>query len=141
MDFVALHGQHRVILKLASGLIGTADEVRTPDDAVAARRALERLDRILMSHLAVEDEVVMPVLLDSEDAGTRAAALCCHEEMGGIASVWADYLTKWDAERIHREQARFAAVTRGLMAALAHRVDREERELYPLAQAAGARAA
>lgn len=134
LDFRTLYGQHQAIIRLASDLTGLADKLRTRDDAIEARALLERLDRVLSAHLELEDRAVMPALSDSEDSATRALALDCIEEMGGIAQVWAAYRSAWQTETIAAAPARFACATRNLVEALAGRVEREERQLYPLAQ-------
>lgn len=135
MDFHKLHGQHRAIVRLASDLMGVAGEVRTREDAVEARLLLERLDRVLGLHLELEDSTMMPALMASPDPKTRALAADCVEEMGGLAQVWEGYLATWAVEPILRDADRFASATRSLMEAVARRVDREERELYPVAEA------
>lgn len=141
MDFRKLHGQHQAIIRLASDLVGLVGKLRTREDATEARTLLERLDRVLGAHLELEDRSVMPLLSDSDDPATRALALDCVEEMGGIAQVWAGHLALWTVEAIQRAPARFASATHNLMGAVARRVEREERELYPLAQGRANRAA
>lgn len=141
MDFRKLHGQHQAIIRLASDLIGLAGKLRTREDAMEARALLERLDRVLGAHLELEDRSVMPMLTGSDDPATRALALDCVEEMGGIAQVWAGHLAMWNVPAIQDAPARFASATHNLMEAVAHRVEREERELYPLAQRRAKRAA
>jgi hypothetical protein len=135
MDFDKLHGQHRAIVRLASNVIGLAGELRTRDDAVEARLLIERLDRVLGLHLELEDREIMPALMTSEDAETRAVAADCVEEMGGLGSAWRDHLALWSVEVIHREPQRFRCAMHRLMEAIVRRVEREERELYPRAEA------
>jgi hemerythrin-like domain-containing protein len=141
MDFQKLHGQHRAIVRLASDLMSVVGEVRTRQDALEARLLLERLDRVLGLHLELEDRTMMPALMSSPDPKTRALAADCVEEMGGLAQVWNGHLATWAVEQIHGEPDRFASATRSLMEAVARRVDREERELYPVAEAVADRAA
>ena len=83
-------------------------------------------------------DIVVGLKVDSK---TRALAADCVEEMGGLAQVWNGHLATWAVERIHGEPDRFASATRNLMEAVARRVDREERELYPVAEAVADRAA
>lgn len=134
MDFRKLHGQHRAIIRLASSLTGLVGKLRTREDAMEARALLERLDRVLGAHLELEDRAVMPMLVGSDDPATRALARDCVEEMGGIAQVWAAYMAMWDVPAIQGAPARFVSATHNLMGAVARRVEREERQLYPLAK-------
>lgn len=136
-----LHGQHRVIIRLASDLTGLAADLRTRDDAVEARLLLERLDRVLALHLDLEDRELYPTLAASHDVDVHGLAKDCVEEMGGLAQVWAGHLARWCVDGIHGDPSRFATATHALMEAVALRVDREERELYPLAERLEARAA
>lgn len=132
MDFQKLYGQHRVIVRLTSHVIGLANELRTREDAVEVRLVLERLDRVLGLHLEVEDLELMPALMANADMRTRAVIADCIEDVGGVSEAWRDFLSVWPVDAIHREPERFRAATGSLMEALAHRCDREERELYPL---------
>ena len=141
MDVQKLYGQHRAIGRLTSHVIGLASEVHTREDAVDVRLVLERLDRVLGLHLEVEDLELMPALMASADMRTRAVIADCIEDVGGVSEAWRDYLTVWPVDAIHREPERFRAATGSLMEALAHRCDREERELYPLVATAMDRAA
>ena len=132
MDFQKLYGQHRVIVRLTCHVIGLANELRTREDAVEVRLVLERLDRVLGLHLVVEDLELMPALMANADMRTRAVIADCIEDVGGVSEAWRDFLSVWPVDAIHREPERFRAATGSLMEALAHRCDREERELYPL---------
>lgn len=141
MDLRRLHQEHRAIVRIASDLIGVSREVRDRDDANDARFLIEQLDRVLGLHLELEDRALYPALLGSSDARVVEIAKDCAEDMGGLADAWCDYQRQWPAEMIYRNADRFAAASRVLMEAVAQRVDREERELYPLAECLETRAA
>ena len=141
MDFQKLYSQHRAIVRLTSRVVILASELHTREDAVEVRLVLERLDRVLGLHLEVEDLELMPSLMASGDPRTRAIVADCIEDMGGLSEAWRDHLIVWSVDAIHREPERFRAATGSLMEALAHRCDREERELYPLAEVRMDRAA
>jgi hypothetical protein len=135
MDFQKLYSQHRAIVRLTSRVIGLTNELHTREDAIEVRLVLERLDRVLGLHLEIEDLELMPALMASAGPGARAVIADCMEDVGGVSEAWRDHLAVWSVDSIHREPERFRAATGSLMEALAHRCDREERELYPLAGA------
>lgn len=141
MDLRRLQNENRAIVRIASDLIGVSREVRSREDADDARFLVEQLDRVLGLHLELEDCELYPALIGCGDWSVVEIASDCAEEMGGLADVWGDYLHQWPVEIIYRDADRFAAVTRVLMEAVARRVDREERELYPLAERLEAHAA
>ncbi|WP_312686458.1 hemerythrin domain-containing protein [Brevundimonas nasdae] len=141
MDLRRLHQDHRAIIRIASDLIGVSREVRSRDDAEDARFLIEQLDRVLGLHLELEDIELYPALMGCDDARVVEITKDCAEDMGGLAEAWCDYQRQWPVEMICRNADRFAVVSRVLMEAVAQRVDREERELYPLAECLETRAA
>ena len=141
LELRKLLGQHRVIVRLAVHLNGLSACIRTRRDAQECRLEMDRLDRVLARHLAHEDKLVMPRLIDSADPKTRALAQDCVEEMGSVAQLWRLYIEQWTVEAIQGASDRFAAATRVLTQVIVRRVEREERYLYPSAMAAGDTAA
>lgn len=141
MNLRRLQQEHRAIIRIGSDLIGVSREVRSREDADDARFLIEQLDRVLGLHLELEDSELYPALIGCGNPDAAEVAVACAEDMGGLAEVWSDYLRHWPAGMIYRDADRFAAVTRVLIEAVAQRVDREERELYPLAECLETRAA
>ena len=135
VDTEELQRQHRVIVILATHLRGCADRVLTREDACEAYCGIIRLDQMLVRHLQYEDEHLYPALMACDDVAVAALAADCAEEMGGINGAWAAYRSQWTAEAIHAAPDRFALATAGVIGALAMRVERENSELYPAAQA------
>lgn len=135
VEIEELTRQHRLIMVLATHLRGCADRVLTRQDACEVRVDIVRLDRMLVCHLKYEDEHLYPALMACEDLAVAAMAADCAEEMGGIEGAWVAYRSQWTAAAIQAAPERFAVATAGVIGALAMRVDRENTQLYPAAEA------
>lgn len=90
-----------------------------------------RLNRLLMLHLAKEDQHLYPRLKRSSDKTVAALATRMEAEMGNLAGAFQDYSRRWDVAAAQRDWPGFCAATRQVMEALRERVRREERDLYP----------
>ena len=135
LDIHELRRQHRLIMVRATGLRGLGDMIKTRQDAEEARAAIEGIDKMLIEHLTIEDNDLYPALLAGPDSEVAAMAADCAEEMGGIRGAWVAYRDQWTAAAIAADPARFSAATAGVIGALALRVERENAELYPAAEA------
>ena len=131
MDIRTLKAQHRVLLDRASELAGLSARVRVRDDAFVADHVIEGMHALLVQHLQFEDEWLYPTLMQASGDQLRDFAADSFEEMGGILGAWLAYRKEWSAETIHAHPGRFATATRGIVEALALRVEREEDHLYP----------
>ncbi|MBB5746122.1 hemerythrin domain-containing protein [Brevundimonas variabilis] len=126
-----LRAQHRVLLDRASELAGLAGRVRVQDDALEADHIIGGMNALLVRHLQIEDEWLYPTLMKASEENLRTFATDSFEEMGGVLGAWQAYRREWSAETIHAHPERFARATRGIVEALALRVEREEDHLYP----------
>lgn len=131
MDTRTLRAQHRVIILQATALNGLAGGIKTRDDAFQACKAVQAIDRLLVRHLTIEDEWLYPGLMAASDPVLQQQATEAFEDMGGILQAWVQYRDAWTGDRIFNEPSRFAAATRGIVGALALRVEREDDTLYP----------
>ncbi len=141
VDVEILKAQHRRIIRLASALGGLAETLKTQDDAVRARELMTALNAALIEHLAIEDGELYPVLMQSAELSVRQLAEDYVDDMGALSGAWAHYFDEWSHAKIVSNRSRFALATRGLIGALAHRVEREDDTLYPAMEAADARSA
>ena len=89
-----------------------------------------RLSRLLLAHLAKEDRLLHPMLQRGADPVAAALSRRFEEEMGGLSDGFKAYMQDWDAPRIEAQPDAFETATRGLAAALADRIHREETQLY-----------
>ncbi|RST30319.1 hemerythrin domain-containing protein [Sphingomonas ginkgonis] len=118
------------------------DACRTPpSDAQAFQISLmlAKLTGLLRIHFAQEDEILYPFMEAASDETAARTARAFREEMGGLSATYAAFAERW---RNSREMtADFPAFRRecdAVFAALAERIARENRMLYPLADALSA---
>lgn len=125
--------QHDEILAIA-GEITEKLKAREPDAAVL-RKMLSNLAGKVNFHLAMEDKALYPRLMEHKDGKAKVLAGKFMKEMGGLAQVFTEYNAKWQVTAIKADPAAFSEETRKVFGALAHRISRENAELYPLADA------
>lgn len=127
-----LRAEHAALMTLSRIVL---DMVRAPHpprptELVSARGLLRDT---LVRHLKCEDWVLYPRLMASGDPELIRITREFEIEMGDLAADFVAYDDKWTAERVDAQWPEFCRETRVLFDVLAMRVEREERELYPLA--------
>lgn len=125
-----LSAEHAVLDELAAKLLSLTATGTGPTPELSALRW--QMSRVLIMHLAKEDQHLYPQLRTK--GGTRAAAVATRfaDEMGGLSAAYLDYANSWTPDRMMRDWRGFAADTRNIVLALRQRIMREERDLYPL---------
>ena len=126
--------QHQEILGLVKELQPQWDLVSLRRDAAPVATGLQRLAAMLKAHLALEDSTLYPKLLAHADPAVAAAARRYQQEMGGLQTAFSNYIERWPtASSIQQEPDLFVSQTGQIVAALLARVEREDGELYPMA--------
>lgn len=133
MDVSELKRQHVEIAKVARLLGATVANAAQPQPIAALRWQLARL---LMTHLAMEDRLFYPALQRMADSAARETGARFQTEMGGLGASFSTYMAHWSDDRVAADWPGFCAATRALLAALANRIEREDRQLYPLVERA-----
>jgi hemerythrin-like domain-containing protein len=125
--------EHKVILGIVSQLEDLLDAEALAANGTPAHQLVAELAGLLTEHLRVEDAVIYPSLVTHSEPSVRATAQLLAKRIGGIGRTFEAYVGAWAAgETISGDPARFVAETRGMMRALKNRIEREDRELYPL---------
>ncbi|HUD91975.1 hemerythrin domain-containing protein [Sphingobium sp.] len=127
-----LRRQHDEISLTARLLRQAISDDRLPRGVAGLRWQLARQ---LMAHLALEDGILYPSLERSPNRETREQAIVLRKETGALADRFAIYLATWSDDRIVDEWLAFCIETRQILDALDARIERENRLLYPLADA------
>ena len=122
--------QHEEILALTRQISAS---LKSEPDAVAIRKLVSSLAGKVNFHLAMEDKALYPRLAQQKDSRAHALATKFMADMGGLADVFMAYNNKWQVSAIKSDAEGFAHETRKVFGALAHRIQRENTELYPLA--------
>lgn len=135
MGFTAsFRRQHDEILDIVQSISANLDEEIIVSKHEDTSDLLNQLAGKLLAHLTMEDKVLYPKLLGHEKAEVKNTAKDFMDEMGGLSSVFAQYVEKWKQPTDIRDNPKdFITETNGLFSALGERVDRENNVLYPLA--------
>ena len=128
-----LRAEHAALATLAQILIGL---IRTPESPRPTEQASVRvmLRDTLLRHLKCEDWILYPRLKASGNAAVVALAGEFERELGHIAQDYAAYDAKWTAERIAGDWPAFCRETEAVLDVLGVRMERENCELYPVAE-------
>lgn len=98
------------------------------------RSALGRLTGTVKIHLAGEDSTLYPRLLSHGDAAVRGAAKQFQETMGGLAGAYLAFNEKWTTGMgLRTDRPGFFKEFRGVADALGKRMEKEDAELYAMA--------
>ncbi len=124
---------HQEILALAGEITDKLRPGPGPADPKALRMLLSGLAGKLSVHLAMEDKALYPRMIQADHSNSKALAQTFMTEMGGLGEAFAAYNKKWQASQIGSDPAGFAKETQTVFGALARRIEREDNELYPLA--------
>jgi hypothetical protein len=129
-----LKNQHEAALCLADQVMAACGHDVDDSKAFQISLCLAKLTGLLRVHFAQEDECIYPQMEASCDAKTSATARAFREQMGGLGATYLAYSEKWaTARKIRSDFDTFRSESSGIFAALARRIERENRELYPLA--------
>ena len=87
-------------------------------------------------HLAAEDRVLYPALAKASDPLVAQTSRMFQQEMGGLADTLTAFVSRWNlAAKISKNPQGFRDEANAVFKALHMRVQRENRELYPMAEA------
>ncbi|WP_447765055.1 hemerythrin domain-containing protein [Sphingopyxis panaciterrae] len=128
-----LRAEHAALITLSRIVteMVRAPQPPRPTELAAARGLLRDT---LVRHLKCEDWALYPRLKASGDPALVRITREFELEMGDLAADFVAYDDKWTAERIEAEWPDFCRETMIMFDVLAVRVEREESELYPLAE-------
>ena len=128
-----LRAEHAALVTMSRIIL---DMVRAPHPPPAAELATARgqLRENLVRHLKCEDWILYPRLMATGDQELMRITRDFEIEMGDLAGDFIAYDDKWTSERVAADWTDFSRETVIVFDLLAMRVEREERELYPLAE-------
>ena len=139
-DVAKLREEHARLIEILGRLeAALARSVPPPATELFALRL--ELTAALVGHLKTEDWMVYPRLIASRDKQVAATARIMADEMGGLAAEFAAFSEAWGATEINRDWPGYRRSATDMIGALARRIARENRELYPLIEASVAKAA
>ncbi|NLT95990.1 MAG: hemerythrin domain-containing protein [Clostridia bacterium] len=125
--------QHEEITQLAENLSSFLKPERLRTEAKTARLILAKLAGVLNIHLAAEDNVLYPNLLNSDDEQIKVMAQKYIAEMSALKNSFNEYLKKWPSPlSLQNNPEQFIEETKQIFEILGQRIQRENDELYTL---------
>lgn len=97
---------------------------------------LHELDQRVMLHLTQEDQLLYPKLLHHRHEGLRHLGNTFMTEMGNVARDFSEYIRRWRSkEALTIHWSHFVEESLAITSQLIWRIEREEKELFPLLDA------
>lgn len=136
VDVERFQDEHRAIEALRADLAAAI----TARDSAAVGAVRWRLYRILLTHLACEDQAIYRPMIVLDGAGGRLARRL-QAEIGDLGAAFRDHIAAWPIIRVTADWPGYEAEARRLEKMLLRRISSEEAQLFPLVAEAGARRA
>ncbi len=135
IDTEVYRTQHDSLLKITGDISEFLDVSILTQDARKVHSLLNKLAGKLNVHLAMEDNSLYPKLLEHPQENVRSVSLYYMQEMGNLANSFKSYMSVWGmSQDILDEPAEFIRQTDQMISTLKSRIERENTELYPLAE-------
>ncbi len=133
MDVTNLKRQHREVMDLAGYILNDVENNTVDKDIEQIVKSINTISGKLKIHLLNEDKYLYPNLLSSSDSALNMFGNKYYEEMKEVSKGYDEYKSKYNtSSKIKQNIEEFKEDTKKIFDALSNRVDREERELYPL---------
>jgi len=132
-DIKNLIRQHTEILELANKFYAYKNEQQVRNNAFDISLLLGQVSGKIKIHMTSEDRFLYPALLNHTDAKVRTISTKFADEMGDLAKAFETYKTKYlNSREISSNPAVFLHETQAVLTALSKRIEKENKELYPL---------
>lgn len=126
--------QHDAISMIASQIMSRLTKESGAEQHSQTLLMIGEMIGKLKSHLLFEDQFLYPALQKSKNPDLQKMAASFQEQMGGLAELVQEYWTKWNMPgAVAKDSSAFTTATKDLLTLLAKRIDRENNELYELA--------
>jgi hemerythrin-like domain-containing protein len=123
---------HKNLVAMITDIASLTSDVAGNAEAIA--KQLAGFSGKLKMHLATEDNAFYPQLINSGNDELKAVAEKFQAEMGGLKDVYTAFASKYITKsKIEADPAGFKSEFDGIVKALSDRINREENELYKLA--------
>ena len=130
MDISGYHQEHQELVKHVQEISGMLND--TAGNAKKILDTLIKMSASLKIHLAKEDNHLYPQFAKCGDAAVEKMASDFQKEMGSLKDTWTEFSGNWRTEAKIQENAdEFKNTISAIFKALAARVEKEEKTLYP----------
>ena len=128
--------QHDDMLALVTEIQAKIQEGGASQAAAEIHSLLMKLTGKLKIHLAQEDRSLYPRIIESNNTSAANAAKHFQDEMSDLSSAYLAFAERWSTPSCISENTEdFTRESSAVFQALSKRIDRENRELYPLVDA------
>ena len=133
----SLRQQHDAAEEMAATIMSRIASYQDEYDAIPIARQIGKLNVLLRVHFAFEDTVLYPLMIRSGDGEAAALAHRFAHESGSLAPEFEDFVRRWSGPTaIDSMFGMFREEATTLLGALGARIERENDQLYPLAERA-----
>ena len=136
----SLRAQHDAAEAMIDQIFADIARYRTDKDAFPLSLKLARLAGILRTHFALENQMLYPPMIESDHREAALMARIYRDEVGHLRARFERFMGRWSSSTAIAGACRQFRFEAGMLfAALRDRIHRENRDLFPLAEQAGAR--
>lgn len=129
-----LRRQHDAAVVIVEEISASIYNFREARDAYAIALKLAKLKGLLRIHFAQEDRSLYPAMMASSDAEVAATAATFQKEMGHLGAAFESFADRWSTSAaIAANFDQFREESADLFGKLANRIERENEDLYRLA--------
>lgn len=108
------------------------------ENVLAIVDQLAATHEMISRHLQAEDRILYPALARALDPATAQMSRRFQREMGDLLMIYTAFAARWNSSaQIVADAQAFRDDAAAVLNALHHRAQRENRELYPLAERLG----
>lgn len=133
MEVKNLKRQHSEIMELATWILDNIEKNTVEQNVNEIAQNINAITGKLKIHLLNEDKYLYPQLLESSDEKLNSFGKKYYEEMKDVSTAYEDYKSRYNTgSKIKQNITGFIEETKQVFKLLASRVNREEKELYPL---------
>ncbi|MBV7273701.1 hemerythrin domain-containing protein [Clostridiaceae bacterium UIB06] len=133
MNVINLQRQHNEVMDLANYILKNIKSRTIEQNLNEMVKSINIIAGKLKIHLLNEDKYLYPNLLSSSDLALNAFGKKYSEEMKEVSKTYEDYKFKYNtASKIKQNIEKFTKDTEVIFRVLSNRINREEKELYPL---------
>lgn len=105
------------------------------ENAASIAKMVVSMSSAIKLHLAAEDKMLYPTLARSTQPNAAEIGKKFQSEMGNIAAAYMEFAGKWSiGSKIAAKPEEFKSDANDIFKALFQRVQREDKELYPVAE-------
>jgi hypothetical protein len=134
MDMATIRANHRTVRDLAGEIATLCRSAVLPDAALLAD-ARWRFTRQLLSAVTLHDQVIYANLENCCEPEAAAVVRSFREEQERLHITFRDHMLRWTAEAVEGDWPGYRSALAHILDILHERMGREERILYPLAEA------